>query len=260
MTCPQTPAHSATQTAAESAAERSRAAVGSRAVVPSRTVVRSRTAASAAGVAILGTLLMAQGCGVFGVASKLGDAIEHEKQVEVLAKYRGLENKTVAVVVNADRGVHYDYPTVVPNVLGNVATGIKTRVSGAKVLPPAESLGWCLRTPNWPSMPLGEIAKDLGVERVVVVDIFEFRLNPAGNRWIWDGAAAANIGIIEADSLDPDAYAEEYSVTVKFPEEREVARDSEKESMILTGLTAKFIQTINKLFYDHMEYKYPGPH
>lgn len=49
-------------------------------------------------------------------------------------------------------------------------------------------------------------------------------------------------------------------MTVKFPEEREVARDSEKESMILTGLSAKFIQTINKLFYDHMEYKYPGPH
>ncbi len=196
-------------------------------------------------------------CGVFGVLSKAGEAIESEKQVEVLAKYRGLENRTVAIVANADRGILYEYPTVLPQVVSNVAFGIRERVSGAKVLTPAESMGWCFRTPSWHTMPLGQVAEELGVDRVVVVNIYEFRLNPPGNRWIWEGMAAANIGIIEADGIDPDAFAEEYSVAVRFPDQKDISRESEPEGKIQFGLTAKFTQTINKLFYDHMTAKYP---
>jgi hypothetical protein len=177
------------------------------------------------------------GCGVFGVASKVGEAIEVEKKVEVLAKYRGLENKTVAVLVNAERGVLYEYPTVVPNVAGNVAAGIRA---------------------SWNTLPLGHIAEELGVDRVVIVDIFEFRLHPPGNRWIWDGMAGATIGIVERDSIDPDAFAEEYSVSVKFPDVKELSRESAAEEGIQTGLVAKFTQTVNKLFYDHLEDKYPN--
>ncbi|MFM8785609.1 MAG: hypothetical protein ACKOFI_10800, partial [Phycisphaerales bacterium] len=166
---------------------------------------------------------------IFGIASKVGEAIEVEKKVEVLAKYRGLENKTVAVLVNAERGVLYEYPTVVPNVAGNVAAGIRKHVSGAQVLDWRESLAWAYRTPSWTTLPLGQVAEELGVDRVVLVDIFEFRLHPPGNRWIWDGMAGASIGIIERDSLDPDAFVEEYSVAVKFPDVADLSRESAQE-------------------------------
>ena len=213
---------------------------------------RALAAAGACALALL------PGCGVFGVASKVGEAIEVEKKVEVLAKYRGLENKTVAVLVNAERGVLYEYPTVVPNVAGNVAAGILAKVSGAQVLDWRESLNWTYRTPSWNTLPLGHIAEELGVDRVVIVDIFEFRLHPPGNRWIWDGMAGATIGIVERDSIDPDAFAEEYSVSVKFPDVKELSRESAAEEGIQTGLVAKFTQTVNKLFYDHLEDKYPN--
>ena len=199
-------------------------------------------------------------CGVGGIIAKAGEAIEVEKKVEVLAKYRGLENKTVAVVVNAERSVLYEYPTVVPNVAGNVAAGIKEHVSGAQVLDWRESLAWCYRTPSWTTLPLGTVAEELGVDRVVVVDLFEFRLNPPGNRWIWEGMAGANVGIVERDSLDPDGFAEEYSITVKFPDGRamELSRESASEQQIQLGLVAKFTQTVTKLFYEHLEDKYPN--
>lgn len=198
------------------------------------------------------------GCGVFGAVAKLGDAIESEKMIEVLPQYRGLENKTVAVVVSADRGILYEYPTVVPQVLNNVAIGIQQHVSGAQVLSPATSMGWCFRTPNWHTMPLGEMAEELGVDRVVVVNIIEFRLTPPGNHWIWEGVAAADVGIIERDSYDPDAYAEQFGVTVQFPETRDLARESEPEAKIQLGLTAKFTQTVTRLFYAHSRPKYPN--
>ncbi len=197
------------------------------------------------------------GCGVFGIASKVGEAIEAEKQVEVLAKYRGLENKTVAVVVNADRGVLYEYPTVVPNVAGNIAAAVKVHVSGVQVLDWRASLDWCYRTPSWSTLPLGQIAEDLGVDRVIYVDLYEFRLNPPGNRFIWEGMAGANVGIIERDSVDPDSFAEEYDVKVKFPDVKDLARESAREQDIQIGLVARFTQTTGKLFYDHLDAKYP---
>jgi hypothetical protein len=197
-------------------------------------------------------------CGIFGIASKVGEAIEVEKKVEVLAKYRGLENKTVAVVVNADRGVLYEHPTVVPNVAGNVAVGLKEHVSGVRVLDWRESVAWCYRTPSWTTLPLGELAHELGVDRVVFVDIYEFRLNPVGNRWIWEGMAGGHVGIVERDSLDPDVFAEEFSVAVTFPDVRDLSRESATEQQIQMGLVARFTQNVNKLFYDHLEDKYPN--
>jgi hypothetical protein len=208
-------------------------------------------------IAAVALLASAGGCGMFGIASKVGEAIESEKKVEVLAKYKGLENKTVAVIVNADRGTLYEYPTVVPQVAGNIATAIKQHVSGAQVLDWRESLAWCYRTPSWTTLPLGQIVEDLGVERVVYVDLYEFRLNPPGNRWIWEGVAAANVSILEKGSLDPDTAAEEFSVVVKFPDMKDLSRESAREADIQLGLIARFMQTATKLFYDHIEDKYP---
>jgi hypothetical protein len=209
-------------------------------------------------IAFLALVPALASCGMFGLVSKVGEAIEVEKKVEVLAKYKGLENKTVAVVMNAERSVLYEFPTVVPNVAANVAAGIKQYVSGSQVLDFRESLAWCYRTPSWTTLPLGHIAEELGVDRVVYVDIIEFRLNPPGNRWIWEGMAGANVGIIERDSLDPDAFAEEFSISVKFPDVKDLSRESASEAQVQLGLVAKFTQTVNKLFYDHLEDKYPN--
>jgi hypothetical protein len=93
---------------------------------------------------------------------------------------------------------------------------------------------------------------------VVFVDIYEFRLNPVGNRWIWEGMAGGHVGIVERDSLDPDVFAEEFSVAVTFPDVRDLSRESATEQQIQMGLVARFTQNINKLFYDHLEDKYPN--
>jgi hypothetical protein len=208
-------------------------------------------------LAAVASLSMLGSCGIFGIASKVGEAIEAEKKIEVLAKYRGLENKTVAVVVNADRGTLYDFPTVVPQVAFNIAMGIQQHVSGAKVMSYRESLAWCYKTPSWTTLPLGQVVDDLGVERVVYVDLYEFRLNPPGNRWLWEGMAGANIMILEKESLDPDAAAETYEMVVRFPDQKDLSRESAREADVQLGLVARFTQSVSKLFYDHMEDKYP---
>ncbi|MFM7052013.1 MAG: hypothetical protein ACKOYN_07785, partial [Planctomycetota bacterium] len=141
----------------------------------------------------LAAFLPLSGC-IAGAVGAIGQQIERGKKLDVPAAYDGIEGKTCAVVVNADYATLVEHPDVVGNITANVAVRIAQFVKGASVLPPGEVLQWQYRTPQWRTMPHGEIARELGVERLVYVDLYEYRLNPVGNSYLWDGVAGANIG------------------------------------------------------------------
>ncbi len=209
------------------------------------------------GVLGIALISMVAGCQIFGAAGVVGQNIEREKKVEVLAQYDGLRESTVAVLVDTDMMVMYEYPSVVANLCVNLSRRIGQNVEGVGVLSPSFVLEWQYQTPSWQSLPYGVMCEELGVDRVVWVDLFEFRLNPPGNRWQWEGAASANIGIVEIDGFDPDAFADSFDVTATFPDIAELGRESATASQIQTGLLTKFVQEAGWLFYDHIEDKYP---
>ena len=206
---------------------------------------------------LLVALSMLGGCEIFGVASVIGQNIEREKKIEVLAEYDGLRNETVAVLVDTDMMVMYEYPTAVANICVNLSRRLAQNVEGIGVLDPTFVLDWQYQTPGWQSLPYGDMCDELGVDRVIWVDLFEFRLNPPGNRWQWDGAASATVSIVEIDGFDADSFAESYDVTATFPNVPELGRESATASQIETGLLATFVQEAGWLFYDHIEDKYP---
>lgn len=197
------------------------------------------------------------GCMLAGLTSVIGANIEKEKEIEVLAKYRGLENRSVAVLAHTMMSTAYEYPTAIPNVVGNVANEIQQNVGGARVLDPRHCVAWMHQNPGWPTTPLADLAEELDVDRVVVIDMYEYRLNPEGNAFLWEGVAAANIGVAERDGIDPDSYAEELQVISKFPDMEGVGREQAGAREIELGLQKTFVDEISYLFYDHIEKKYP---
>ncbi len=210
---------------------------------------------TAACVAVL-ALVAAPGC-VAGAIGALGEQIERGKKLDVPAEYDGLENQTVAVVVNADYATLVEHPTVIGQITANVAARIRAFVKGASVLPPGEVLDWQYRTPQWRALAYGEIARELGVNRLVHIDLYEFRLNPTGNSYLWDGAAGATIGVIEADTFAPDEFVYTTNVMVRFPDKEGVGREAARREDIERGLLTLFIQRTSWLFYRHIEDKYP---
>jgi hypothetical protein len=213
------------------------------------------TVSTALSVVLMG--LSAGGCALMNLAGALGNEMERNKKIEVLAEYEGLENKTVAVVVHADAATLYEYPNVTLDAAGNIAFRIQENVRGVSVLAPATVIQWQYQTPAWTTLPYGQIAEELGVDRVVVVDIYEFRLNPPGNQYLWEGAAAANVGIVERDGVDPDSFAATFDVRTAFPTQIGLTRDSLSGQAVLTGLLTRFVQKSAWLFFTHLEDKYP---
>jgi hypothetical protein len=206
---------------------------------------------------LLGAMLASAGCAAANLAAAIGNEIERNKKIEVLAAYDGLESRTVAVLVHADASTLYQFPRLYNDLLANVALRIQSNVRGVSVLAPATVFQWQYETPAWMTLPYGQIAEELGVDRVVIIDVYEFRLNPPGNQYMWEGVAAANIGVIERDGADPDAFADTFDVRVAFPTEEGVTRENASGSAIQTGLMTKFVQKCAWLFFDHLEDKYP---
>lgn len=211
----------------------------------------TRAIAGLAGVLVLG------GCELGHLVGGMAQNYEYSKLVETHAVYDGLENQTVAVLVDADLATLYEHPEVAITVSTNVAHRIQTNVTGAKVLSPQIVADWQFRTPQWGALPYSDVAKDLGVERVVYVDLYEFRLHPRGNRWLWEGVCRANVGVIERDGLDPDNFADTFTVSATFPKESGVGRESADATRIQAGLLTLFVEQTGWLFYTHLEPKYP---
>jgi hypothetical protein len=191
------------------------------------------------------------------LVSAVAQNAEYEKQIEVLAQYDGLENKTVAILVDVDPATLYEHPSVAGTIAVGVWNMLRTNVPSARFLPQTAVLDWQYRTPQWSGMPYGELAKELNVDRLIVIDLYEYRLHPPGNSWEWEGLAAANIGIVERDGLDPDTFAATFDSSAKYPDQPGYGKESLRQNLVETVLINKFINKTAWLFYKHIEQKYP---
>jgi len=197
------------------------------------------------------------GCALVYAAGGMAQNFEYQKEVEVLPKYDGLEHRTVAVLVDSDLALRYERPRLVSELAVNLSRAVAKHVMGVRVLPPQHVLQWQYRTPEWNLLPRGEVAEQLGVERVLWVDLQTFRLHPQGNTWIWEGVVEAEIGIVEEGGFDPDDFVDAWRITAVFPDVHSLDRDSASEHSIRLGLEANFVKRTAWLFYPHLEPKYP---
>ena len=122
---------------------------------------------------------------------------------------------------------------------------------------PRLDFAWQFNTAQWSALPYGDIAEQLGVDRIVYVEIYEYRIHPPGNRLMMEGVCAATIGIIERDSIDPDNFAQAMDITTMFPEDQHVTIDEIAPDQMRFTLTSLFIRDTAWLFHRHIEPKYP---
>lgn len=217
-------------------------------------LIVSRTASL---VLILATSMSLGGCAAANLFGGLSQNYEYQKLIQVLPEYEGLENRTVAVVVAVDMQLLYEDPSLAAKIADGVSRRIAKDVAGARLVPAGTVMAWQYRTPQWEAMPYGDIANQLNVDRVVYLDLYEYRLNPPGSSYEWEGVAAANIGIVERGGIAADVFADEFHVLANFPREKYITRESTDRQTIEFGLLSEFIRRCAWLFHEHEEPKYP---
>lgn len=203
---------------------------------------------------LLGMLAPMGGCAVAGIFAIFQKGIEESTPKKVFAEYEGLAGKSFAVVVSIDRSVQSEYPALSADLSSRITERLVDDAQASGFVPPVDVLGFIGRNPAWPVMRRAELAESLGgVERLIVIEISEYRLRESGNRYLWDGQAAGLISVMETDGPLPDQPIFQRQIRVQFPDTGGFTEDDMSAQLVQSALAQRFSNRAAWLFFDHEE-------
>ncbi|MFT3685520.1 MAG: hypothetical protein QM783_11425 [Phycisphaerales bacterium] len=194
------------------------------------------------------------GCGAAAQAIAINEYYnQKEGSHTVDAEYRGLPTKSFVVLVSAPTALQADRPGLTAMVSLRVSADLAEHAGASGFVPGDRAAQYQFNHPNWIARPMGDVAKDLGVQRVIHVDFTDYRLREPGNQYVWDGVATATVAVYETDTTIPDDPAFQKIVRVVFPDEKGRTPAEFSENVVNTELTNRLSQRTSWLFYSHDE-------
>lgn len=200
---------------------------------------------------LLGAACGMNGCETVGFVSEVvggGDQV-----IEVTSEYAGLEDQTVAVVINAEYSVLYQHRDIQWELGTAISTQIAANVPGVKVIDPRDVLAFQNRNIYWATATYGELAQKLGCTRLVMVDLQEFRLHEPGNTMMYKGVASGRVEVAEADGPKPNNAAYSTIVTASYPPNSKYGVPDADPQTIRKGTVDLFSWAVSWKFFDHEE-------
>lgn len=195
---------------------------------------------------LLGVMLLS-GCGAL---SSLGNEPE---VIDVKAKYTDLNEKRVAVIVSVTDHTEFNHPTARDQLTREITRRIVAGVPGTTVTDPGEVLAWQSNNPYWGTRPPSMIIRHLDVDRLVLVEVGEYRTHEPGNKHQLRGVIVARVNVVEAESPDPDNFSASFSKTVMYPDTAtsKIGRISEDQAKVEMMTQVRFCEEVSGLFFDH---------
>ncbi len=205
------------------------------------------------GFLLVMTSLWSVGCQELGWV--IQSVFDNEQKVMVKAAYPGLQDRKVAVLVSADDVVAMRYPQAPDEIGRGVSRAVTAELPGTHLLTPDQIDTFTDTHKSWVSMPRSDVAKQLDVQRVVTIDLHEYRTREAGNAHIWLGVVKATIDVYEADGSEPDASIYRSIIEIVHPENQSVGAGvlNSDDRTIELGMVKQFSTMAAHLFADHVE-------
>lgn len=207
---------------------------------------------------LLLTATFAGGCNILGFFGALEEQRRRTGKVWVDGEYDGLEGQKVAVVIDASDEI---YATAGEQIVRNILAGIIARLEAnadvQSILPEVEIHRMLYDEPDLLDHTFDYVAARLGVDRLIVIQLDEFRLAEPGNQYVWNGQVAGNLLVIEADSYIEDDVRFEQNVNITYPDQPNTTIDDLGGQAVLLELIRRFSSRSSWFFYRHQE-RYPG--
>lgn len=182
-----------------------------------------------------------------------GPGSMNQQVIDVKAQYLDLANRSVAIVVSMSDFTEFKYPQAKQMVTEEIARRIQASVPGVTLTSPGEIIAWQKENAYWTTRPPSMLIKQLKVERLVLVEIGEYRTHEPGDKHVLRGVISASVNIVEAEADDPDNFVASFTKHVMYPEagESKIGRIGDDEALIETRTQIRFCETTAGLFYDH---------
>lgn len=195
---------------------------------------------SAAALTVLALTLI--GCG--------GDST---RLYRVEARYRGLEAHRVAVLVAAPDAALARQPDLAAHLATAVTSAIARQLPAGRVqiVDPGISIGYQQRNPFWPLQPADVLYESLGADRLLIIDLGDYRLRDPDHNYLWLGMSSAHVSVYEAESSDPANPRFAATITAQYPEDTAIGLVQSQPQTIAAGLNQMLARNIARLFHDH---------
>lgn len=142
---------------------------------------------------LLALLVVVSGCMVFAGCDFLAMATQEAVGTPVPAKYGGLIKHSVAIVVYEDQSTSFMYPQVRQEVSSFIANEIASKIHSIHLLDYHDVMTWQEQTPGWQALPIKDIGRHFGVDRVLYLELLHYRTHAPGAQHLLQGRIEANV-------------------------------------------------------------------
>jgi hypothetical protein len=195
-------------------------------------------------------------CSVGCVAQLIGgmaQSAERAGSTTIEAKSNELVGRSFAVVVVVDRATAAEHPTLVGVLTTRISQRLAENAMASGFVPPDQVLAYLGNNPSWRAWPRGRLPVELGVDRVVLIDLIEFRMHEPGNQYLWDGLTWGSVEVYDAEAFDPDRAVFENEIRVRFPDTTGAGPGELQRELVASELLRRFVDRTSWLFYEHKE-------
>lgn len=178
---------------------------------------------------------------------------ERTRLYRVEARYRGLESHRVAVLIAAPDAALARQPDLAGQLTTATAAAIARQLPAntVEVVDPAVSIAYQQRHPFWSLQPPTLAYQPLAADRLVIVDLSDYRLRDPDHNYLWLGTASAHVSVYESESRDPANPRFAAIVTAQYPEDTSIGLVQGQPQEITAGLNRILARNIARLFHDH---------
>ena len=172
----------------------------------------------------------------------------HEK---IKAEYTGLNGHKTAIVVATGPGVDFEYPEAKLNVALATAVTVRGEINDVEFVEQEKVERFQMVNLDWPAMSMSEIAKQLNVDRILYIDLYQFTLYEQRSVQLLRGRVRATLQIYETDSPFPNRVVYQSEIATLYPEHGPVPSSPAAMHKLQTETIIIFAQTLARKFYDH---------
>ena len=211
-------------------------------------------------MSLLALMLVAPGC---NAARWFINLFQPYTEDEVAAKYAGIENSSVVVIVTSFASVECAHPKAKQKLGETICGELQTQIEGVKLIIPAKGNEYIAKNPNWREN-MAAMGKTLGAEHILLVTLGNYSARQYNNEAVIQvrgevvGEAALYLvsekqdGKMKSEKVWPqDQDSEE--ITAHWPEEDNPEYGSDKLKIALQCSRRRFAEKLVKNFRDYRD-------
>jgi hypothetical protein len=167
----------------------------------------------------------------------------------VIAEYRGLDDKSVAIVVYTAQANTDEFPGARRDISSFVANQFRLHMPNTRLLNPDDVMNWQDDTINWFALSEKDIGKHFSVDRVLYIEVLTYEAKSDRNYGDLQGRLRANCKVFEVDAPG-NAAAWSGVIDVSWPQAGPAGLGRTNEVTVRSRTLRAFAADLVGHFYD----------